>query len=127
MKNWITRAKLVKTELIALYFAYKDSRVPWHARLFIIIVVGYALSPIDLIPDFIPFIGYLDDLILIPLGIKIALKMIPEYLMNEAREKAEKEIIRIKPKLWIAGAIIILIWALIIVGLIMLVLHFINR
>ena len=127
MKNWITRAKLLKDELIALYFAYKDPRVPWYARLFIIVVVGYALSPIDLIPDFIPFIGYLDDLILIPLGINIALKMIPEYLMIEARKKAEKEIIKIKPMLWIVGAIVILIWALIIVGLIMLVLHFINR
>jgi len=75
-------------------------------------VVGYAFSPIDLIPDFIPIIGYLDDLVLIPLGIKLALSMIPEIVMNESREKAQEIIRQGKPVNRIAAAFIILIWIL---------------
>jgi len=75
-------------------------------------VVGYAFSPIDLIPDFIPIIGYLDDLVLIPLGIKLALSMIPEIVMNESREKAQEIICQGKPVNRIAAAFIILIWIL---------------
>lgn len=75
-------------------------------------MVGYAFSPIDLIPDFIPIIGYLDDLVLIPLGIKLALSMIPEIVMNESREKAQEIIRQGKPVNRIAAAFIILIWIL---------------
>lgn len=75
LKNW---AKNFKLEVYTLYLAYRDPRVPWYAKLFIACVVGYAFSPIDLIPDFIPVLGYLDDLVLIPPGVTLALKMIPE-------------------------------------------------
>ncbi len=84
------RARRLKTEVYALYLAYKDPRVPWYARLFAAGVVAYAVSPIDLIPDFIPVIGYLDDLILVPLGIVLALKMIPPEVMAECRERAKE-------------------------------------
>uniref|UniRef100_B8HN55 DUF1232 domain-containing protein n=1 Tax=Cyanothece sp. (strain PCC 7425 / ATCC 29141) TaxID=395961 RepID=B8HN55_CYAP4 len=105
------QAKRLKTELYALYLAYRDPRVPWYARLFAAFVVGYAFSPIDLIPDPIPILGYLDDLILVPLGIMLALKMIPAEVMAECRAQAQSTQHH-KPKNWIAVAIILLIWIL---------------
>jgi len=84
IEQWKQQAKKLKVEVYALYLAYQDPRVPWFAKVFVACVVGYAFSPIDLIPDFIPIIGYLDDLVLIPLGIKLALSMIPENVMNES-------------------------------------------
>ena len=106
------RAKQLKVETYALYFAYKDPRVPWYARVFAACVVGYAFSPIDLIPDFIPIIGYLDDLILVPIGIKVALSMIPGNVMIESREKAQEIISQGKPVNRIAAIIIVSIWIL---------------
>ena len=74
--------------MYALYLAYRDPRVPWYARVFAACVVGYAFSPIDLIPDPIPVLGYLDDLILIPLGVALAIRMIPDEVLEECRQKA---------------------------------------
>ena len=108
----LRRAKQLKIETYALYFACRDPRVPWYARFFVACIVGYAFSPIDLIPDFIPFIGYLDDLILVPMGIKIALSMIPGNVMIESREKAQEIIRQGKPVSRVAAIIIILIWIL---------------
>jgi uncharacterized membrane protein YkvA (DUF1232 family) len=104
------KAKQLKKEIGALYLAYKRPDVPLYAKIVAIIVVGYALSPIDLIPDFIPILGYLDDVILIPLGIMLAIKLIPSDIMNECRIEAEKIFVKGKPKNWVAGAIIIAIW-----------------
>lgn len=89
-KNIKGKAKLLKRETTALYFAYHDPRTPWYARAFSALVVAYLLSPIDLVPDFIPIFGYLDDLLLVPLGITLAVKMIPAQVMAESRKKAEK-------------------------------------
>ncbi len=100
----------MKTEVYALYLAYNDPRVPWYARILAVFVVGYALSPIDLIPDFIPIIGYLDDLILVPLGIVLVLKMIPQEVMDECREKARAVMLKGKPVNWIAATVIVGIW-----------------
>jgi uncharacterized membrane protein YkvA (DUF1232 family) len=83
------RARGLKRETYALYLAVRDPRTPWYARAIAAAVVAYALSPLDLIPDFIPVIGYLDDLILVPLGIALALKLIPEPVMRECRQRAE--------------------------------------
>lgn len=80
-------AKKMKQNFPLMYLAYKNKKTPWYAKLLTLLVVAYALSPIDLIPDFIPVIGYLDDLILVPLGIVIALKMIPADVIRESREK----------------------------------------
>ena len=110
IEQWKQQAKGLKVEVYALYLAYRDPRVPWYARFFAACVVGYAFSPIDLIPDFIPVIGYLDDLVLIPLGIKIALSMIPANVMSESREKAQEIIRQGKPVNRVAAMIIILIW-----------------
>jgi len=87
--RWKQRVLALKIEGYALYLSYKDPRVSWYARAFTAIVIGYAFSPIDLIPDFIPVLGYLDDLILIPLGVSLALKMIPAEVMSESRNQAK--------------------------------------
>src|ERR687885_2044119 len=87
---WKRRARQLKTEMYALYLAYKDPRVPWYARVFAACVVGYAFSPIDLIPDPIPILGYLDDLILVPLGIALAVRMIPPDVLAECQAKSRE-------------------------------------
>ena len=104
------KARLLKTEVYAIYLAYKDPRVPWYARIFAICVVGYAFSPIDIIPDPIPILGYLDDLILVPLGIAFVLKMIPKEVMAECREQAKAVMLKGKPVNWVAAVVIIGIW-----------------
>ena len=112
IETWKRRVKQLKAETYALYLAYKDPRVPWYARLFVICVVAYAFSPIDLIPDPIPVLGYLDDLILIPLGIILARKMIPQDVLAECREKAQTAMREDRPTNWVAGGVIIAIWVL---------------
>lgn len=105
-------ARKLKNEVYAVYLASKDSRVPWYARLLAAVIVAYAFSPIDLIPDPIPILGYLDDLILIPLGIWLVLKLIPPYVMAECREKAETAKSQGKPTNWIAAGVIVVLWLL---------------
>lgn len=109
-EGWKAKARKLKREVYALYLASRDPRVPWHARLAAIVVVAYAFSPIDLIPDPIPVLGYLDDLILIPLGIALVIKLMPAEVLKDCREKAESTIKAGKPRNWVAGGIIILIW-----------------
>lgn len=110
MKAW---AKKIKRQLFTLYFAYKDKRVPWYAKVFTACVVAYAFSPIDLIPDFIPILGYLDDVILLPLGITLALKMIPRDVLSDSAVMAEEMMKNGKPKNWLVGALIVLVWGVI--------------
>jgi uncharacterized membrane protein YkvA (DUF1232 family) len=107
LKRWAGR---LKTEVYALYLAYKDRRVPWYTRLFAALVVGYAFSPIDLIPDPIPILGYLDDLVLVPLGIALAIKMIPPGILTEHRERAQAVMAAGKPVNWIAAAVVVSVW-----------------
>ena len=110
MEKWKQRATALKTEVYALYLAYRNPRTPWHARLLAGIVVAYAFSPIDLIPDFIPVLGYLDDLLLVPLGVWLALKLIPPEVLAESRLKAQEALAAGKPVNWAAAAVIILLW-----------------
>ncbi|MGM7722179.1 YkvA family protein [Metabacillus sp. Hm71] len=105
-------ARKLKQNLFVLYLSYKDDRVPWYAKVVAICVVAYAFSPIDLIPDFIPVLGYLDDLILIPLGISLALKLIPQVVIEEHRVQAEEIRKNGKPKNWFVGFLFIVIWIL---------------
>lgn len=109
LKNY---ARKLKQNLLVLYLSYKDNRVPWYAKLVAICVVAYAFSSIDLIPDFIPILGNLDDLIIVPLGISLALRLIPPYIIEENREKAEKIRNEGKPKNWFVAVLFILIWLL---------------
>lgn len=107
------KARQIKLHLFVLWLAYKDPRVPWYAKWFAALVLAYAFSPIDLIPDFIPVLGYVDDLILVPLGIVLALKMIPEPVLEECKEKAEEIRRHGKPKNWWTGALFLCVWALV--------------
>ena len=107
--DWKERARSLRTDTYALYLACRDPRVPWYAKALIIATISYALSPIDLIPDFIPIIGYLDDLVIVPAGIYLALKMIPGEVLAEKRDAAGKALISLKTR-WVAAVIIILIW-----------------
>jgi uncharacterized membrane protein YkvA (DUF1232 family) len=103
------QANHLKGDIYTLYLVARHPRTPWYAKLFIAGVVAYALSPIDLIPDFIPVIGYLDDLILVPLGISIAIKMIPNPILVECRAQAQAMSLK-SNKNWKAGIVIVLIW-----------------
>ena len=110
--------KNLKTETYALYLAFRDPRTPWYAKIFIILIVGYMLSPIDIIPDFIPILGYLDDVLLLGLAMSVLYLMVPQDVRVECREKAKKDVTELK-KTWIIGIIVILLW--------LIVLFFIGR
>jgi uncharacterized membrane protein YkvA (DUF1232 family) len=125
--SWKLRAKTLKKEVYALSLAAKDPRVPWHAKILAALIIGYALSPIDLIPDFVPVIGYLDDLIIIPAGIVLLIKMIPREVMEECREKAKSYIIRTKGEYWVAASIIVVIWLIALYLSIRIVRYFLSK
>lgn len=113
LDRWKEKAQQLKTETYALYIAYKDPRVPRYAKVLAAFVVAHTLSPIDLIPDFIPVLGYLDDLIITPLGLVLVLRMIPEEVMIEARQKAEMSMGEVDRVARIGGIIVVSIWVLI--------------
>ena len=110
LDNWKQRAHELQTEVYAMYLAYRDPRVPWYARVFAACVVGYAFSPIDLIPDPIPVLGYLDDLVLIPLGVTLAIRMIPPAVLAECRDQAREVMKQGQPVNRAAALVIIAIW-----------------
>ena len=112
LAEWKERVRKLKRESLALYLACKDPRTPWYAKALAALIVAYAFSPIDLIPDFVPVLGYLDDLILVPLGIALALRLIPEQVMSESRDQARLEMGSGKPVSWVGAGIVGLIWAL---------------
>ena len=109
-EKWKKSARKLKAETYALYLAYKHPHTPWFAKAFAGLVIAYAFSPIDLVPDFIPVLGYLDDLILVPLGIGLALKMIPATVMVECRTQAKNDMQEGKPVNWLTAVIIVTIW-----------------
>jgi uncharacterized membrane protein YkvA (DUF1232 family) len=115
--------RTLRADTYALYLAYRDPRTPWYAKVWAGLVVAYAFSPIDLIPDFIPVLGYLDDLLLIPLGVFLALKLIPAEVMTECRQQALEN--HEKPLNWWIGALIVLLWlALAVLGIGWIVRHY---
>jgi len=102
------RTKQLKQQTLTVYYAARDRRMPLHVRALAFLVAAYALSPIDLIPDFIPVLGYLDDLILIPLGLALVVKLTPPEVLETARTQANEE--ASKPISYTAAAFIILLW-----------------
>jgi uncharacterized membrane protein YkvA (DUF1232 family) len=104
-KQW---ARTIKRDVLALWIAARDPRVPWHAKALAAMVAAYALSPIDLIPDFIPVLGYLDDLVIVPLGILLVLWLVPAGLMTEFRVQAAA--LAERPRSTTAAIIIVLLW-----------------
>lgn len=116
------RAKQLKTDVPAVFLALKDKRTPWYAKLFAALTVAYALSPIDLIPDFIPVIGYLDDLLILPLLVALTVKFIPGEVFAAYREEAKTLWSNGKPQKWYYALPIILIWTLILLVVLLLLL-----
>jgi uncharacterized membrane protein YkvA (DUF1232 family) len=114
LRSW---ARALKRDVVALWLAARDPRVPWYAKALAAGVAAYALSPIDLIPDFIPVVGYLDDLLLVPLGIIVAVRLIPADVMDDLREQANEVVAR--PTSRAAAAVVILIWLAVAAGLAM--------
>ena len=109
LKRW---AGELRAQLLTLWFCRTHPDAPWAAKLLAAFVVAYAFSPIDLIPDFIPVIGYLDDLVIVPLGIYLALRLIPEHVLAASRQKADQWIAekKSKPRNYFAAALILLVW-----------------
>lgn len=112
VQRWQERARRLKLETYALYLAYRDPRVPWYAKVLAAAVVTYAFSPVDLIPDFVPVFGYLDDLLIVPLGVALARRMIPQDVLDRCRERARADLGQEKPANWLAGAVIVALWLL---------------
>jgi uncharacterized membrane protein YkvA (DUF1232 family) len=104
------RARTIKRDTLALYLAARHPATPWYAKSLAIFIVGYALSPIDLIPDFIPVLGYLDDVILLPAAIILCVRLIPPHVLEDCRTQAAEIFAGSKPVSRIAAAIIVLVW-----------------
>ena len=119
-------ARALKTEAYAIYLAARDPRTPWYAKALVFFVVAHTFSPIDLIPDFIPILGYLDDLIITPGGIWLAVRLISPEVLEEARAKAAiRDVDRSVGK--VGAVLIILVWIIAAVGAIYLFLRFTKR
>jgi len=112
LRDW---ARRIKRDLVVLYLAVRDPRVPWYVKLLAGVVIAYALSPIDLIPDFIPVLGYLDDLVLVPLGLLLVIRLMPPGLIEQYRGEAER--MDRAPANRKAAAAIILIWVIFVAGM----------
>jgi uncharacterized membrane protein YkvA (DUF1232 family) len=112
IEAWKQRIEQLKTETYAVYLASKDPRVPWYAKALVVFVAAHTFSPIDLIPDFIPVLGIVDDLIITPLGIALALKMIPESVMRECRLEAQEKMLSGEPTSKLGTAMVVFIWLL---------------
>jgi uncharacterized membrane protein YkvA (DUF1232 family) len=107
-RAWKERARALRREVYALYFACRDPRVPWYAKVLAAAVVGYAFSPIDLIPDFIPVVGHLDDLVLVPIGVMAVRALVPGPVLEECRARAA--LLENRPTHWVGAAVIVAIW-----------------
>ena len=112
LEMWKQRARRLSAQAYALYLAYRHPRTPWYAKLFAALIVGYVFSPIDPIPDFIPGVGLLDEMVLVPIGVLLAAKMIPPDVFEECREKAREVAEGEKPVSRIAAVVIVAVWVL---------------
>jgi uncharacterized membrane protein YkvA (DUF1232 family) len=111
LERFRRRVRKLKAETLALYLASRHPQTPWYAKLVVAAIVAYAFSPIDLIPDFIPVLGLMDELVVLPLGIVLALALIPPHVMTECRARAEAVMKDGKPVSRAAGVVIVVIWA----------------
>ncbi len=111
-KWWKQRARELAGQTYALYLAVRHPRIPWYAKVVAALVVGYVFSPIDPIPDFIPGVGLLDEMVVIPIGVFIAARMIPRHIMEECQEKAREMAEGEKPVSYIAAVVIVAVWLL---------------
>ena len=116
MRAW---AAELKAQLLTLWFARLHPDTPWYAKALAVLVAAYAFSPIDLIPDFIPVLGYLDDAVIVPLGIWLALRLIPQHVLAESRVKADAWIAarEKRPRSYVAATVFVLVWLVVAYGL----------
>ena len=121
-----SRARALKVEAFAIYLAARDPRTPWYAKALIFFVVAHTLSPIDLIPDFIPILGYLDDLIITPLGIALAIRLIPAEVLEEARRTVATQGLG-RGAGFVGAGIIVIVWILAIMWFAVIILHLVER
>ncbi len=117
------RARALKREVYAVSVAARDPRTPWYAKALIFLIIAYALSPIDLIPDFVPVLGYLDDLIIVPGGIWLAMRLIPPEVLAEARATAAASSVDRRVQI-VGTAFILLVWILAIIWVVSIILHY---
>ena len=112
LEMWKQRARRLSAQAYALYLAYRHPRTPWYAKVFAALIVGYVFSPIDPIPDFIPGVGLLDEMVVVPIGVLLAAKMIPPDVFEECTEKAREVAEGEKPVSRIAAVVIVAVWVL---------------
>jgi uncharacterized membrane protein YkvA (DUF1232 family) len=112
LKAWKRRARQLSAQTYALYQAYRDPRTPWYAKVFAALVVGYVFSPIDPVPDWIPGVGLLDEMVVVPIGVLITAKMIPRQVMEECQEKAREVAEGEKPVSRVAAVVVVAVWLL---------------
>src|SRR5918912_2590280 len=112
MQSWKRRARQLSAQTYTLYLAYRHPKTPWYAKLFAALIVGYIFSPIDPIPDFIPGVGLLDEMMIVPIGILMAAKMIPRQVMKECQMKAQEVAKGEKPVNRVAAVIVVAAWLL---------------
>ncbi len=110
--NWKGRAQQLDSEIHAVYLACQDPRVPWYAKILFACLIAYALSPIDLIPDFIPVLGQVDDLVLVPVGMALAIRMIPQEVLMECRQRARASGLDGRSWRWAGLCVVVTVWAL---------------
>lgn len=113
------RARDLEADAYALYLVARDPRTPWYVRLLVAAVAAYAVSPIDLIPDFIPVIGYLDDLIIVPAGLALALRLVPSDVLDECRAQAALATGDDHPMSWAVGAVVVGVWLVVLVAVVL--------
>ncbi len=112
LETWKRRARQLSAQTYALYLAYRHPRTPWYAKVFAALVVGYVFSPIDPIPDFIPGVGLLDEMVVVPIGVLIAAKLIPQEVMEECQERAREVAEGVKPVSLVAAVVVVAVWLL---------------
>ena len=122
---WKRRARQLSAQTYALYLAYRHPRTPWYAKVFAALVVGYVFSPIDPIPDFIPGVGLLDEMVVVPIGVLIAAKMVPQQVMEECQEKARGVAEGEKPVSRVAAVVVVAVWMLCVALAVLLAMQFI--
>jgi len=111
-KTWKRWARQLSAQTYAIYLAYQHPKTPWYAKVFAALIVGYVFSPIDPIPDFIPLVGLLDEMVVVPIGVLLAAKMIPPDVMQECQEKARQRAEGEKPVSRVAAVVIVAVWVL---------------
>jgi len=124
VKALSSHVQALNIEIRALFLAGRDPRTPWYARALALLIAAYVLSPLDLIPDFIPLVGHLDDLVIVPAGLALAIRLVPPGVMAEARQQARRAQATGRGLQFAGGALVAILWILAIIGLVSIILHF---